>query len=93
MEYQLPRAVINVKQGAGRLIRTESDRGILMICDPRMLDKPYGRHVWRSLPPMRRTRERAVALAFFSPVLADGNVLADSDFACGAKAGTECAAS
>ncbi|MDR0674527.1 MAG: ATP-dependent DNA helicase [Zoogloeaceae bacterium] len=93
MEYQLPRAVINVKQGAGRLIRTESDRGILMICDPRMLDKPYGRHVWRSLPPMRRTRERAVALAFFSPVLADGNVLADSGFVCGAKAGTECAAS
>jgi ATP-dependent DNA helicase DinG len=62
MEYQLPRAVINVKQGAGRLIRTESDRGVLMICDPRMLNKPYGRHVWRSLPPMRRTRELDVAL-------------------------------
>jgi ATP-dependent DNA helicase DinG len=65
VEYQLPRAVINVKQGAGRLIRAESDRGMLMICDPRMLDKPYGRRVWRSLPPMRRTRELAVALAFF----------------------------
>ena len=67
MEYQLPRAVINVKQGAGRLIRTESDRGILMICDPRMLNKPYGRRVWRSLPPMKRTRELAVALEFFHP--------------------------
>ncbi|MDR3159686.1 MAG: ATP-dependent DNA helicase [Zoogloeaceae bacterium] len=64
MEYQLPRAVINVKQGAGRLIRTESDKGVLMICDPRMLNKPYGRRVWRSLPPMRRTRELDVALEF-----------------------------
>jgi ATP-dependent DNA helicase DinG len=57
MDYQLPRAVINVKQGAGRLIRTERDRGVLMICDPRMIEKPYGRRVWQSLPPMRRTRD------------------------------------
>jgi ATP-dependent DNA helicase DinG len=64
-EYQLPNAVINVKQGAGRLIRTESDRGVLMICDPRMLNKPYGKRVWRSLPPMRRTRELAQVLDFF----------------------------
>ncbi|MDR0233642.1 MAG: ATP-dependent DNA helicase [Zoogloeaceae bacterium] len=66
LEYQLPRAVINVKQGAGRLIRTETDRGALMICDPRMLGKPYGYRIWRSLPPMRRTRELEEALAFFS---------------------------
>ena len=56
MTYQLPRAVINMKQGAGRLIRTEQDSGVLVVCDPRMVDKPYGRRVWRSLPPMRRTR-------------------------------------
>jgi ATP-dependent DNA helicase DinG len=56
MEYQLPRAVINMKQGAGRLIRSERDRGVLMICDPRMITKPYGKRVWQSLPPMRRTR-------------------------------------
>jgi ATP-dependent DNA helicase DinG len=67
MEYQLPRAVISVKQGAGRLIRTETDRGVLMICDPRMLNKPYGYRVWRSLPPMKRTRELQTALDFFSP--------------------------
>ncbi|MBK1679670.1 ATP-dependent DNA helicase [Rhodocyclus tenuis] len=66
MEYQLPRAVISVKQGAGRLIRDETDRGVLVICDPRMLSKPYGKRVWRSLPPMRRTRELADAVAFFS---------------------------
>jgi ATP-dependent DNA helicase DinG len=66
MEYQLPRAVINVKQGAGRLIRTERDRGVLMICDPRMIDKPYGRRVWQSLPPMKRSRDRDEVLAFLA---------------------------
>jgi ATP-dependent DNA helicase DinG len=66
MEYQLPRAVINVKQGAGRLIRDETDRGVLMICDPRLISKPYGKHIWRSLPPMKRTRELADALVFFA---------------------------
>ncbi len=64
MDYQLPRSVINVKQGAGRLIRTERDRGVLMICDPRMIDKPYGRRVWQSLPPMARTRRSSDAVAF-----------------------------
>ena len=65
MDYQLPRAVINVKQGAGRLIRDETDRGVLMICDPRLISKPYGKRIWRSLPPMRRTREQGEVLAFF----------------------------
>jgi ATP-dependent DNA helicase DinG len=65
MDYQLPRAVINVKQGAGRLIRDESDRGVLMICDPRLITKPYGKRIWRSLPPMKRTRELDEVLAFF----------------------------
>jgi len=66
MEYQLPRAVINVKQGAGRLIRDETDRGVLMICDPRLLSKPYGRRVWQSLPPMKRTKELQDVLNFFA---------------------------
>ena len=66
MEYQLPRAVISMKQGAGRLIRDETDRGVLMICDPRMLGKPYGRRVWQSLPPMRRTREVSDVVDFFA---------------------------
>ncbi|CAG0124860.1 putative ATP-dependent DNA helicase YoaA [Rhodocyclaceae bacterium] len=65
MEYQLPRAVINLKQGAGRLIRDETDRGVLMICDPRLITKSYGRRIWQSLPPMRRTRESGEALKFF----------------------------
>ena len=66
MEYQLPRAVINVKQGAGRLIRDETDRGVLMICDPRLLSKPYGRRIWQSLPPMKRTKELSEVLNFFA---------------------------
>jgi ATP-dependent DNA helicase DinG len=65
MDYQLPRAVINVKQGAGRLIRDETDRGVLMICDPRLVGKHYGRRIWRSLPPMRRTRVLDEVLAFY----------------------------
>ena len=65
MDYQLPRAVINVKQGAGRLIRDETDRGVLMICDPGLISKPYGKRIWRSLPPMKRTRELDDVLAFF----------------------------
>jgi len=66
MEYQLPRAVINLKQGAGRLIRDETDRGVLMICDPRLISKQYGRRIWQSLPPFRRTREQAEAVYFFA---------------------------
>jgi ATP-dependent DNA helicase DinG len=65
MDYQLPRAVIALKQGAGRLIRDEQDRGVLMLCDPRLLGKPYGRRIWMSLPPMRRTRDLSDVQEFF----------------------------
>jgi ATP-dependent DNA helicase DinG len=67
MDWQLPQAVISLKQGAGRLIRTETDRGVLVICDPRLTDKPYGRRIWQSLPPMRRTRELGEVVQFFEP--------------------------
>ena len=66
MEFQLPRAIINLKQGAGRLIRDESDRGVLMICDPRLISKHYGKRIWQSLPPFKRTRDEAEAVAFFN---------------------------
>ncbi|MEI7844132.1 MAG: ATP-dependent DNA helicase, partial [Gallionellaceae bacterium] len=65
MEYQLPRTVINLKQGAGRLIRDEQDRGVLMICDPRLIAKHYGKRIWQSLPPFKRTRDASEAVAFF----------------------------
>lgn len=65
-DYQLPQAAISLKQGAGRLIRSETDRGVLMICDRRLVDKPYGRRIWQALPPMRRTRELAEVASFFA---------------------------
>lgn len=67
MEYQLPYSVITLKQGAGRLIRDEQDRGVLVICDPRLITKPYGRRIWQSLPPFKRTRELADVEVFFAP--------------------------
>ncbi|PPC92974.1 MAG: helicase [Methylotenera sp.] len=65
MEYQLPHSVITLKQGAGRLIRDEKDRGVLMICDPRLISKSYGKKIWQSLPPFKRTRDIAEVQAFF----------------------------
>lgn len=67
VHHQLPEAIINLKQGAGRLIRDETDRGVLMICDPRLISKPYGRRIWQSLPSFKRTRDAEVARAFFAP--------------------------
>lgn len=66
MHHQLPAAIINLKQGAGRLIRDETDRGVLMICDPRLIAKPYGKRIWQSLPPFKRTRELDVVRTFFA---------------------------
>ncbi len=66
MEYQLPYSVITLKQGAGRLIRDETDRGVLVICDPRLITKPYGKRIWQSLPPFKRTKELADVEAFFA---------------------------
>jgi ATP-dependent DNA helicase DinG len=66
MEYQLPYSVITLKQGAGRLIRDELDRGVLVICDPRLITKPYGKRIWQSLPPFKRTKDLADVEAFFA---------------------------
>lgn len=66
MEYQLPYSVITLKQGAGRLIRDENDRGVLMICDPRLISKAYGKKIWQSLPPFKRTRLLVDVQAFFA---------------------------
>jgi ATP-dependent DNA helicase DinG len=66
LEYQVPQAAIALKQGTGRLIRDEHDRGVLVLCDPRVLVKPYGRAFLDGLPPMRRTRAIADVVAFFA---------------------------
>ncbi len=66
-DEQLPQAVIALKQGAGRLIRSETDRGVLVLCDPRLTGKSYGKVFLDSLPPLPRTRRIADVQAFFNP--------------------------
>jgi ATP-dependent DNA helicase DinG len=66
MQYQLPRAVINLKQGVGRLIRDENDRGVLVLCDPRLRGKAYGKVFLKSLPDMQQTSSTAVVEKFFA---------------------------
>ena len=79
-EYQLPEAALALKQGVGRLIRSETDRGVVAICDPRIIDKPYGRVFRASLPPMPVTRVSADAERFLqriagvAPIAATGFV-------------------
>jgi ATP-dependent DNA helicase DinG len=71
-EYQLPEAALALKQGVGRLIRSETDRGVVVICDPRLVDKPYGRVFRASLPPMPVTRVAADAESFLRRIAFDG---------------------
>jgi ATP-dependent DNA helicase DinG len=54
MDYSVPEAVIKLKQGFGRLIRTKTDRGMVVLFDPRVLTKPYGRAFLAALPKCRR---------------------------------------
>ncbi|MFI8719499.1 ATP-dependent DNA helicase [Stenotrophomonas sp. NPDC077464] len=66
-DEQLPQAVIALKQGVGRLIRSETDRGVLVLCDPRLVSRGYGRTFLDSLPPFRRTRALDDVRTFFAP--------------------------
>ncbi len=76
-DEQLPQAVIALKQGAGRLIRSFEDRGVLVLCDPRLLGKGYGRLFLDSLPPLPRTRVLADVQRFFGAEVEDE---ADADW-------------
>jgi ATP-dependent DNA helicase DinG len=60
----LPQAVISLKQGAGRLIRDVNDRGVLVLCDPRIRTRSYGRTFLDSLPPMTLAEDRHEAERF-----------------------------
>ncbi|NKB37092.1 MAG: ATP-dependent DNA helicase [Gammaproteobacteria bacterium] len=73
MEYQVPEAVIALKQGIGRLIRDKDDYGLLMICDPRLKTKSYGRVFVKSLPPMVQVSELDEVEAFFENFENDGD--------------------
>ena len=63
-ELSLPHAVLALKQGIGRLIRDAADRGVLMIADPRLTARDYGRQIFASLPVMRKTRDERAVLRF-----------------------------
>ena len=63
---QVPAAALTLKQGAGRLLRREDDRGVLMITDPRLARRGYGRIFLRSLPPMPLTEQLAQVQAFYA---------------------------
>ena len=65
-DYQIPNAVITLKQGFGRLIRSLNDRGVLMLLDPRIQRQRYGRIFLESLPPYRLTQEIADVEQFFA---------------------------
>jgi ATP-dependent DNA helicase DinG len=65
-DYQLPEAALALKQGAGRLIRSEEDYGVIVICDPRMLARAYGRVFIAALPPMTMTQDAEEVLRFLA---------------------------
>ena len=67
-QIQLPQAVITLKQGVGRLIRDVSDKGILVICDDRLVNRPYGEVFLKSLPPMKRSRDLEQAAKFLESI-------------------------
>ena len=71
-EYQIPQAAIALKQGVGRLIRDVTDRGVLVVGDPRMRSRPYGETFILSLPPMPITRDVAEVERFFRDAPASG---------------------
>lgn len=75
MDFQLPNAVIALKQGAGRLIRDVQDRGVLVLCDPRLRTKSYGKIFLSSLPPLPRTREIKDVQVFFAPANEESSAL------------------
>jgi ATP-dependent DNA helicase DinG len=65
-DYQLPVAALALKQGVGRLIRSEEDRGVVAICDPRLVSRSYGRVLRASLPPLTVTREQDESRRFLA---------------------------
>ena len=69
-EYFVAEAAVALKQGAGRLIRSESDRGLLVVCDPRMATMGYGRRLFAALPPMQRVASEAEAIAWLGELAA-----------------------
>ena len=73
-EHQLPQAVLTLKQGAGRLLRDQTDYGVIVLCDPRITGKSYGRMFLKSFEPMPVTSSVADVAAFLASHEAEGAV-------------------
>ena len=71
MHYQVPQTAIALKQGAGRLIRDATDRGVFVLCDPRLLKKSYGHTFLDAMPNFARTRDPDIALDFIHQTIDD----------------------
>jgi ATP-dependent DNA helicase DinG len=71
-DYFVAEAAVALKQGAGRLIRSETDRGLLVVCDPRLATMGYGRRILAALPPMARLDDEDEAMAWLAAVAAPG---------------------
>ena len=76
-ELSLPNAVLALKQGVGRLIRDEGDRGVLMIADPRLTGREYGKRIFASLPMMRKTRDEQTVLTFINELALTNESISD----------------
>jgi ATP-dependent DNA helicase DinG len=73
-QWQLPQAAMSLKQGAGRLIRSESDVGLLVVCDERLVTRGYGKALLKSLPGFPLIRDAMDAMEFLTKTRADGNL-------------------
>lgn len=76
-ELSLPNAVLALKQGVGRLIRDASDKGVLMIADPRLTGRDYGKRIFASLPKMRKTRDEQTVLTFINELALTNELISD----------------
>jgi ATP-dependent DNA helicase DinG len=73
-QHQLPQAVLTLKQGAGRLLRDQNDYGVIVLCDPRVTTKSYGRMFLRSFEPMPATASIDDVAAFLAAHEKEGAV-------------------
>jgi ATP-dependent DNA helicase DinG len=76
-ELSLPQAVLALKQGVGRLIRDADDKGVLMIADPRLTSRDYGRQIFASLPTVPKTREEKTVLHFIKELALNHDLISD----------------
>jgi len=78
-QWQLPQAAMSLKQGAGRLIRSENDIGLLVVCDERLVTRSYGKLLLRSLPGFPLIRDAMDAMDFLTKARGDGNLASQSE--------------